>query len=109
MNITLAKGGTAERSVPLGDIRIPDLLHIANSLNDPSRDAVLECWHLAHDLLNALHVADIENGLLKANAAKMARALRNLAHTVECEPKGSPNIHAAIQESYSTLAQWEAA
>jgi hypothetical protein len=42
------------------------------------------------------------------NAEALAEALNNLAQTIECEPKGSPNISAAIQEGYSTLAKYEA-
>ena len=55
--ITMAKGGTVERDVPLKEIEIPDLWHIAGRLKDGGthipRDAddVLECWHLCHDLL----------------------------------------------------------
>jgi hypothetical protein len=58
MRITRAKGGTGERSVGLAEIRIPDLWHLASALKEAGcgeqSGEVLECWHLAHDLLSAL-------------------------------------------------------
>lgn len=61
--VTLSKGGTAERTVKVKDIDIPDLWHIAmllsdqkvvNGLGEAASDKVLEVWHLAHDLKKAL-------------------------------------------------------
>jgi hypothetical protein len=57
--VTLAKGGIKERQVKLEDVKVPDLWHIANHLeargfSKPCADAVLECWHLCHDLLKEL-------------------------------------------------------
>jgi hypothetical protein len=54
--ITRAKGGTKEREVEIKLIEVPDLWHIAMSLHagnkhTPRSKAVLECWHLCHDLL----------------------------------------------------------
>lgn len=54
MKITRAKGGTLEKQVPLSRIVIPDIWHEANLLVPEDRDRVLECWHLAHDLLRTL-------------------------------------------------------
>ena len=50
--VTLAKGGTAEREVAARDLQVPDLWNIAHQLPERQRDAVLETWHLAHDLLS---------------------------------------------------------
>ena len=52
--VVLAKGGTDERIVEVREIVIPDLWHIANRLPADERDAVLETWHLAHNLLDHL-------------------------------------------------------
>jgi hypothetical protein len=54
--ITRARGGTEERQVEAKMIEVPDLWHIAMWLEHHDRHpndaaAVLECWHLAHDLL----------------------------------------------------------
>ena len=53
--ITRSKGGTAEREEDIRLIVVPDLWHIAMSLNDDKKpiasEMVLECWHLCHDLL----------------------------------------------------------
>lgn len=57
--ITLSKGGTKERTVPIGKITIPNLWHIAQELkkmemvchDTTAADYVLECWNLCHDLL----------------------------------------------------------
>lgn len=78
MIITRAKGGAEERKVELNTIVIPDLWHLAMWLKDnPPNikhhhiglqsilankpvdnidwcDIVLEAWHLAHDLKQAL-------------------------------------------------------
>ena len=58
--ITLNKGGSKEKTVPIESIHIPDLWHIAHirelegySVGGVSvKDLILECWHLAHDLKN---------------------------------------------------------
>ena len=51
--ITLSKGGSDERTVPIGQITIPDLWHLADSIrvqvDDVAAEMVLEVWHLAHD------------------------------------------------------------
>ncbi len=62
MTITLAKGGTKEKTVELKDIVIPDLYKIAQitELKEYSiggktaKQAILETWHLAHSLLERL-------------------------------------------------------
>ena len=76
--VTLAKGGTAERVVKVEEIQIPDLWHLAMFIQDHEdeiyervghnhlvldnllagkpagrpkwSEAILETWHLAHDL-----------------------------------------------------------
>jgi len=53
--IVRSKGGTAERTVAVTDIQVPDLWHIAMSINNKeARARVLDCWYLAHDLLRAV-------------------------------------------------------
>ena len=47
----MSKGGTEERTVPVNQIAVPDLWHIAMRLEGRDREMVLETWHLAHDLL----------------------------------------------------------
>ncbi len=66
MKITLAKGGTAEKTVELKDIKVPDLWEIAHlsgldgySLGGkPAKAQILECWHLCHAVLNKLRDID---------------------------------------------------
>lgn len=49
--VTLSKGGKGERSVDASKIEIPDLWHLAQSQDSQQdREAILEVWHLAHDL-----------------------------------------------------------
>jgi hypothetical protein len=48
--VTLNRGGTKERTERAGALQIPDLWHIAMTLDEPDRAAVLEVWHLAADL-----------------------------------------------------------
>lgn len=47
--------GEGRREVDLASVQIPDLWHVAMRLGEEgkpaSRTAVLECWHLCHDLL----------------------------------------------------------
>lgn len=59
--ITRAKGGTGERVVNVAQIEIPDLWHIAMHLRLIGSEAmiaaseqVLDVWHLAHDLQDAI-------------------------------------------------------
>ena len=60
--ITLAKGGTDERQVPLSDIAVPDVWALASrirdTLGDEAAEQVLAVWHLAHDLRR--HIEDDE-------------------------------------------------
>jgi hypothetical protein len=50
--IIRAPHGTHRRSVPIDKITVPDLWHIAMTLQDKAaQDQVLECWYLCHDLL----------------------------------------------------------
>ena len=60
-NITLNKGGTAEKVIDVAAIQVPDLWHIAEWLDieatkkaDPrlavAAEKILDCWHLAHDM-----------------------------------------------------------
>lgn len=61
--VTRARGGTAEQTLPAGDIVVPDLWHIYIALKNEQRpqaaEAVLEVWHLAHDLLKHITGAEI--------------------------------------------------
>jgi len=47
--------GAGRHTVPLNEVQVPDLWHVASYLHDQGHDeasnAVLETWHLAHDLL----------------------------------------------------------
>ena len=56
--ITLSKGGTAERQVKLSHLEIPDLWHLAQSLPNPHRRVILECWNIAHDLKRHIGESD---------------------------------------------------
>ena len=64
--VTLKKGAPGEHEVPVEQIQVPDLWHIAQDLKKIGKqvyvlvageftwvsagDYVLDCWHLAHDL-----------------------------------------------------------
>jgi len=58
--VTLNKGGTKEMTVPISQVRIPNLWHIAEAIRKNGKVAdgpgcaklILECWNLAHDLKN---------------------------------------------------------
>ena len=60
---TRSKGGSAEREEIISQIQVPDLWKIAELFQDKANaiylptaarkaaaDAILECWHLAHDM-----------------------------------------------------------
>ena len=67
MTVTLNKGGTGEKSVKLDTLQIPDLWHLALSLPKPQKKAILQTWHLAHDLKDALEESKLANAdLLEA-------------------------------------------
>ena len=57
-HIVRAPKGTARQVLPINEIVIPDLWHVAMGLNEIgkacSSEAVLITWHLAHDLLRTL-------------------------------------------------------
>ena len=60
MKIILAPNGQGRHEVDLKDVTIPDLWGIQEELRfklkkPKAADAVLECWHLASDLLWNLH------------------------------------------------------
>jgi hypothetical protein len=59
--ITLNKGGTAEKTVEAESLQIPDLWHIADWLDGEAitkkrpelanqAEKIREAWHIAHDL-----------------------------------------------------------
>lgn len=58
--ITMSRGGTDEHELPVSEIKIPDLWHIASALRcdkridsgSKSAGMVLKCWGIAHDLKN---------------------------------------------------------
>lgn len=63
--IVRSKGGTEEREVPINELQIPDLWHVAMYLKKneptlgygdgtPAWQAVLNCWYLCHDLLRTI-------------------------------------------------------
>lgn len=59
--ITRSKGGTKERKVPIDRVQIPDLWHVGRHMiqegglaHKEQGEAILECWHLCHDLLREL-------------------------------------------------------
>lgn len=62
--ITLNAGGTAEKTVELSKIVIPDLWKIAQlselegyTLGSKSaKELILECWHLAHEFKKELEL-----------------------------------------------------
>ena len=58
-DITLSKGGTAERTVPLSSISIPDVWNISFTLPEGQGELVRELWHLCHDLKR--HIEDNDN------------------------------------------------
>lgn len=48
--VTLHKEGTGKCTIEAELIQIPDLWHVAMRSAPIDRDAILEVWHLAHDL-----------------------------------------------------------
>lgn len=66
--ITLHKGGTKEKTIPLSQLDIPDLWHIAQAEMDlHCRESILRCWHYAHDLKRTVEeLADDKVELLAA-------------------------------------------
>jgi hypothetical protein len=53
--IIRAPKGTARQVVPLEEIQVPDLWHVAERLqdagNEQDSEQILDCWHLCIDLL----------------------------------------------------------
>ena len=72
--VTLKRGAPGEHEVPVDEIQVPDLWHIAQALKKSGEkvyvavngeftwvlagDYVLDCWHLTHDLVR--HIRDEE-------------------------------------------------
>lgn len=53
-SITRSPFGTGRREVELSHVHIPDLWHVAHSLDEPHQSMILETWQLAHDMLSNL-------------------------------------------------------
>jgi hypothetical protein len=95
-DITLKKGGEGETTIKAADINVPDLWHIAGWLEgeairrrknglegaellDTNAKAILDTWHLAHDLKNHIvendtSTADLGLSLHQAAMIGFARA-----------------------------------
>jgi hypothetical protein len=68
MRVILSHNGSNRRSVDVEEITVPDLWHLAMAQKRPEdQKAILEVWHLAHDLLD--HIKTQENA---------GRKIRNL-------------------------------
>lgn len=58
--MTLCKGGSGEKTLPISQINIPDMWHIAQAIRMTGKvadgpgcaDLILECWNRAHDFKN---------------------------------------------------------
>ena len=56
--VTLNKGGSKKKTIPISQVEIPDLWHIAEAIRKDGKvadgpgcaDLILECWSRAHDL-----------------------------------------------------------
>jgi hypothetical protein len=48
-----------------------------------------------------------ERDRLREQRDELLAALKNLAQTTECEPYGSPNVSAAMQEAYAAIERAE--
>jgi hypothetical protein len=95
--ITRAPGGTAERTVQAGEITIPDLWHIAMRLRDQGQhlnsDAVLEAWHLCHDLLKHITGAEIN-----PSPCPYCNGLRTVPNTVDASSGARMACPACTEE-----------
>lgn len=72
MKITLHKGGTEEKTVELESLQIPNLWHYRDDAK-PSREEILRCWHITHDLRRALIEAAAEIKRLRLKTKKGKR------------------------------------
>jgi hypothetical protein len=88
MNIVRAPKGTDRKVIPLSEVQVPDLWHIYEALGDREDDIwgtdvwakqLLECWHLAIDLLQNLRQLEamgiqhsLDTGLLAPNQPRKA-------------------------------------
>jgi len=63
--ITMHKGGTAEKTITVESTSIPDCWHAAMSLLDAGLDKqsemVLECWYLAHAFKNHIETQNSQH------------------------------------------------
>ena len=58
--VTLSRGGSGEKTVPISQVQIPDLWHLAQAVRTSKKlwagqeacDLILEVWSRAHDLKN---------------------------------------------------------
>ncbi len=68
-NVTMAKGGSDEKTLPIEEIQIADLWHCAMTLQEGKAgrgkqaqkalaEQILSVWHLAHDLKRHIQEGD---------------------------------------------------
>ena len=74
--IIRAPKGTNRCEIALKDIKIPDLWHIAMTFREPVRGAILETWHLAHDLLQNL-AGDVGNERTRKTKSSSSSRVRS--------------------------------
>jgi hypothetical protein len=78
MNVTLFKRGTKETTLPIRDVKIPDVWKALEALvdvinhDDPRHDAILVTWHTAHSLKERLQ--EIEKIVDRYHAGNLTAA-----------------------------------
>ena len=92
--VTYAPNGAEPHEVPVNEINVPDLWNIAMSFEGPTRDMIVDAWHLAHDLLThaqALH-----------EEANMCNGCGHQYEECECVPeKDFPDEHDISNTEHS--------
>ena len=74
MRVTIHKGGTAEYTVPLAELHIPDLWHVVASCPE-DRAKLIECWHIAHALKTELIACQT---ILESTLNRVAEAMQTV-------------------------------
>lgn len=107
-----SKGGGGERCTEIRTIEVPDLWHIAMRScdlgNTEDEKRILECWHLAHDMKNALqHIDKVLPVMLGYATSRLHEYITDIQEMGDIEQRTVDNLGMWAEDLKSIVSVFE--